>query len=145
MVCEPFRCAFLICMYTTGASVHQINRQPAARAHTGRDRQPPVRQAFAGARLWRRLTSVLTRPGPEAFLTGSSVRKKGGAISSPAVMLFVVTAADGVAHLVTEKAMAAGRPVGRYLAVCGTGFLAASLTIPERGCCRSCRRWRSGR
>jgi len=61
------------------------------------------------------------------------------------VLVFTVTDNGGVAHLVTEEAMAAGRPMGRYLAVCGSSVLAASLTTPECGSCRSCLRWRAGR
>jgi hypothetical protein len=65
-------------------------------------------------------------------------------VSAPAVVLFEVTDTDGTAHLVTEEAMAAGRPAGRYRAACGSEVLAASLTTPERGYCRSCRRGRAG-
>ena len=66
-------------------------------------------------------------------------------MSAPALVLFTVTGTDGVAHLIAEDAMAAGRRAGRYLAVCGAQVLAASLTSPEHGRCRSCRRWRAGR
>ncbi len=62
-------------------------------------------------------------------------------MSAHAVLLFAVTDAGGVAHLVTDEAMAAGR----YATVCGSQVLAASLTTPERGYCRSCRRGRKGR
>lgn len=66
-------------------------------------------------------------------------------MSAPALMLFAVTDNAGTAHLVAEDAMAAGGHAGRYLAVCGDQVLAASLTTPEGGCCRSCRRWGAGR
>ena len=59
--------------------------------------------------------------------------------------MFAVTDTEGTAHLVAEEAMAAGRRGGRYLAVCGTQVLAASLTTPEHGSCRSCRCWRAVR
>ncbi len=51
----------------------------------------------------------------------------------------------GGAHLVTHEAAAAGRPAGRYRAVCGAIVLAASLTTPERASCRACERWRAER
>ncbi len=62
-----------------------------------------------------------------------------------ALSYFAMTDVDGVAHLVTDAAMATGRPTGRYAAVCGGQVLAASLTAPERGYCRSCRREKAGR
>jgi len=61
------------------------------------------------------------------------------------VPVFAVTDNGGVGHVITEEAMAAGRAKGRYLAVCGSSVLAASLTTPECGSCGSCRRWRAGR
>lgn len=66
-------------------------------------------------------------------------------MSAPAVVLFPVTGTDGVTHLVTEEAMAAGRPTGCYVATCGTAVPAASLTTPEHGRCRSCHRGEAGR
>ncbi|MGH4012431.1 MAG: hypothetical protein ACRDSL_00520 [Pseudonocardiaceae bacterium] len=62
----------------------------------------------------------------------------------PRVPLLAVTDIGGTTHLVTEAAMAAGRPAGRYIAVCDTEVLAASLTAPESGHCRFCCRWRAG-
>ncbi|MGH3904303.1 MAG: hypothetical protein ACRDTE_08950 [Pseudonocardiaceae bacterium] len=59
-------------------------------------------------------------------------------------VLVAVTGAGGIAHLVRVEAMAAGRRVGCYGAVCGADVLAASLTEPESGRCRACRRWRAG-
>lgn len=59
-------------------------------------------------------------------------------------MLIAVTGVGGTAHLVTTEAMAAGRRVGRYTAVCDAQVIAASLTEPESGRCRACRRWRAG-
>ena len=56
----------------------------------------------------------------------------------------VVDVSSALAHLVTDEAMAAGRRSGRYLAVCGDRVLAASLTAPESGYCKRCRRWRAG-
>ncbi|MGH3910655.1 MAG: hypothetical protein ACRDRM_07465, partial [Pseudonocardiaceae bacterium] len=54
-----------------------------------------------------------------------------------------VTGVDGVAHLVTDDAMATGRTAGRYMAVCDTEVIAASLTTPESGYCRHCRQRRA--
>ncbi len=62
-----------------------------------------------------------------------------------APVLRAVTGVDGVAHLVTDQAMAAGRSAGRYMAVCDTEVIAASLTTPESEYCRRCRRWRAGK
>lgn len=59
-------------------------------------------------------------------------------------VLRAVTDVGGTTHLVTDEAMAAGRPAGCYRAVCGTHVLAASLTAPESDRCRACRAWRAG-
>jgi len=60
------------------------------------------------------------------------------------VHLTVVTdARSGTAHLVTEEAMAAGRPTGRYVGLCDGEVIAASLTTPARGYCRRCRHRRA--
>lgn len=46
------------------------------------------------------------------------------------------------AHLVTDEAAAAGRVnAGRYVAICGTVVLPASLTAPEASYCTSCTYW----
>ncbi|HEX2299864.1 MAG TPA: hypothetical protein VHH34_15360 [Pseudonocardiaceae bacterium] len=47
-------------------------------------------------------------------------------------------------HLVTDEAMAAGRRVGCYAAVCSAHVLAVSLTVPESSRCQACRAWRAG-
>ncbi|MCA1672790.1 MAG: hypothetical protein LC799_11495 [Actinobacteria bacterium] len=65
-------------------------------------------------------------------------------MNAPGTALLAVTDIDGTAHLVTDEAMAAGRAAGRYLAVCDAVVLAASLTTPESGHCKKCRRWRAG-
>lgn len=59
--------------------------------------------------------------------------------------LLAVTDTDGVAHLVTDDAVAAGHTHGRYVACCGAEVLPASLITPDRGHCRSCRQRRAGR
>lgn len=56
----------------------------------------------------------------------------------------VVDTQTGEAHLVREDAMVTGLRSGRYVACCGVEVLAGSLTIPESGSCRACRRWRVG-
>jgi len=60
-------------------------------------------------------------------------------------LVFEVTDTSGTMHLVAEEAMATGRASGRYQTVCDAHILATSLTTPEHGYCRSCRRWRAGR
>ncbi|MFN2496948.1 MAG: hypothetical protein ABR608_13735 [Pseudonocardiaceae bacterium] len=60
-------------------------------------------------------------------------------------VLGVTDARTSVAHLATDETMAAGRPAGRYVAVCGCVVLASSLTTEESGHCRDCRQWRAGR
>jgi hypothetical protein len=60
-------------------------------------------------------------------------------IAKQGAALLAVTDADGIAHLVTDAAMAAGRRAGRYAAVCGAEVIAASLTAPEFSRCRGCR------
>jgi len=60
-------------------------------------------------------------------------------------VIAVTDASTHRAHLVTDDAVVAGRHAGRYRAVCGELVLAASLTTPERGCCRACAQWRAAR
>jgi len=67
-------------------------------------------------------------------------------VNAPAtevVRLITMTDVMGITHLLTDDAMIAGRPSGRYVAVCGDEVLAGSLTTPERDYCRPCR-WRVG-
>ncbi|MCA1673645.1 MAG: hypothetical protein LC799_16075 [Actinobacteria bacterium] len=61
-------------------------------------------------------------------------------IAKQGAALLAVTDAEGIEHLITEAAMTAGRRAGRYTAACGDEVLAASLTAPESGHCRACRR-----
>lgn len=61
-----------------------------------------------------------------------------------AAALRAVTDAGGLTHLVSDEAMVVGRNIGRYVACCGDEIVAASLTMPEAGRCRRCRRWRAG-
>lgn len=65
-------------------------------------------------------------------------------MTAPAVPVIAVTDVGGTAHLVTDDAMAAGRRAGRYVAVCGSEVIAASLTTPESRHCRACRQWWAG-
>jgi hypothetical protein len=60
-------------------------------------------------------------------------------IAEQGAALLAVTDVEGIEHLVTDAAMAAGRRVGRYVAAYGTEVLAASLTAPETTRCRRCR------
>lgn len=60
------------------------------------------------------------------------------------VALRAVTDVEGMTHLVTDEAMAAGRRAGCYAAVCGAHVLAASLTVPDTSRCQDCRTWRAG-
>lgn len=66
-------------------------------------------------------------------------------MNAPGTALVSVTGTGGVTHLVTDEAMVAGRPTGLYAALCGRQVIAASLTTPERGHCRTCRCWKAGR
>ncbi|MDQ3154271.1 MAG: hypothetical protein M3R63_21990 [Actinomycetota bacterium] len=50
----------------------------------------------------------------------------------------VTDARTGTAHLVTDAAVAAGRPAGSYTALCGVSVLATSLTAPTGRPCPSC-------
>ena len=58
--------------------------------------------------------------------------------------LLTVTDVAGLEHLVTDEALAAGRRAGRYIAVCKSEVIAASLTTPETGHCEGCRQRRAG-
>lgn len=58
--------------------------------------------------------------------------------------LLAVTDVNRITHLLTEDAVVIGRRLGRYVTCCGVEILAASLTTPESGYCRRCRRWRAG-
>lgn len=64
-------------------------------------------------------------------------------MNAPGTALVAVTGADGTTHLVTDAAMTAGRHSGLYAAVCDRQVIAASLTTPESGHCKRCRRWRA--
>ncbi|MGH3798139.1 MAG: hypothetical protein ACRDSP_25085 [Pseudonocardiaceae bacterium] len=66
-------------------------------------------------------------------------------MSAPAQRLLTVTDTQGIAHLVTDESMATGHRAGRFLAVCGQRVLTASLTTPQRGCCRVCAQRRTAR
>jgi hypothetical protein len=52
----------------------------------------------------------------------------------------IVDARTSMEHLVTDEFVVAHRHAGRYLAVCGTQVLAASLTAPQRSRCPACTR-----
>lgn len=61
-------------------------------------------------------------------------------VTAPPRPIAMADATTGTAHLVTDESVAAGRRAGGlYVAVCGARVLAASLTMPERGQCQSCR------
>lgn len=49
-------------------------------------------------------------------------------LTRPPLLLTMTDAHTGDAHLVTEEAVIAGRRAGRYVAVCGSKVLAASMT-----------------
>lgn len=51
----------------------------------------------------------------------------------------ITDARTRVEHLMTDAAAMEHRHSGRYLALCGSEVLAASLTDPGRGRCRPCR------
>ncbi|MCA1672218.1 MAG: hypothetical protein LC799_08465 [Actinobacteria bacterium] len=51
----------------------------------------------------------------------------------------MVDSRTGCAHLVSERAVAAGRRAGRYVAVCAREVIPASLTTPERDRCLDCK------
>jgi len=53
-----------------------------------------------------------------------------------------VDARTGAAHLVASDAVDSGRRAGRYVAVCGAGLLAGSLTAEEKRYCLCCLDWR---
>jgi hypothetical protein len=60
------------------------------------------------------------------------------------VPVFAMTdARTRCAHFVTEQDAAAGRAVGRYVAICGRAVITASLTTPETSYCDSCLYWRA--
>jgi hypothetical protein len=68
----------------------------------------------------------------------------GAGVTAETVPVFAMTdARTQCAHFVTEEAAAAGRAVGRYVAICGRVVLAASLTAPETSYCGSCVYWRA--
>ncbi|MGH3719064.1 MAG: hypothetical protein ACRDRI_09540 [Pseudonocardiaceae bacterium] len=68
----------------------------------------------------------------------------GAGVTIETVPVFAMTDANTrCAHFVTDEAATAGRPVGRYVAICGRVVIAASLTTPETGYCDSCLYWRA--
>lgn len=66
---------------------------------------------------------------------GTSVSNNPGVVLSA---LTVIDAQTGEAHQVADEAVDTGRSSGRYVAVCGTDVLAASLTTPAVKNCQSC-------
>ena len=50
----------------------------------------------------------------------------------------IVDAQSRIEHLVTDTSAMEHRHSGRYLALCGTRVLAASMTDPGRGRCPEC-------
>lgn len=74
---------------------------------------------------------------------GLSGRQRRGRVVIAAVVPPVVTMTDtaGRQHYVTDDAAAAGRRSGRYVGVCGSVVVAASLTAPDGYPCCSCARW----
>ena len=64
-----------------------------------------------------------------------------GTVTPPRRVAELVDSWTGEAHLVREDAVVSGRQSGRYMAVCGTVVLAASLTTPAQQYCRSCAQW----
>jgi hypothetical protein len=65
-------------------------------------------------------------------------------VATKKVPVFAMTdARTRCAHFVTPEDAAAGRAVGRYVAICGRAVLAASLTTPETSYCSSCVYWRA--
>lgn len=70
-------------------------------------------------------------------------REGGGivALSRTYEVFPLIDARTGGVHLVTNDAVELGRRAGRYLAVCDTVLLAASLTAPPEAYCRSCVEW----
>jgi hypothetical protein len=66
-------------------------------------------------------------------------RRASGVQASTSLRVIVITDARvGTAHLVADEAIDA---MGRYVAVCGTAVLSASLSAPIGRSCRGCRGW----
>jgi hypothetical protein len=61
------------------------------------------------------------------------------AVAVPSVITMTDTA--GQQHYVTDDAAAHGRRSGRYLGVCGSVIVAASLTAQDGSPCCSCAQW----
>ena len=88
-------------------------------------------------RRWRRAEDDRPRRGRHR-----AARRGVGSVPVTKHAVFSVTDAHtGCEHLVTEDAIGVGRRSGRYAGVCGADVLAASLTAPGRGYCRSCAGW----
>jgi hypothetical protein len=51
----------------------------------------------------------------------------------------ITDARTRIQHFMTDESASAHRHAGRYLALCGSEVLAASLTTWERGRCQPCR------
>lgn len=61
-------------------------------------------------------------------------------VTAPPRPIAMTDAMTGPAHLVTDESVAEGRRAGGlYVAVCGAQVFTASLTMPERDQCQSCR------
>lgn len=82
--------------------------------------------------------------GPSWVRRGHRVVTESSAIvpvmsTAPVLHIPITDAPTGVAHLVTDEAMVAGRRAGRYVTACRTVALAASLTAEADTFCRACR------
>lgn len=84
--------------------------------------------------------------GPSRVRRGHRVVTESSAIvpvmsTAQVLHIPIIDARTGDAHLVTDEAMVAGRRAGRYVTVCGTVALAASLTAEADRLCDACRDW----
>jgi hypothetical protein len=93
--------------------------------------------------------TAATEEGITVATSGPRHRKQrcsaiSAGVTTETVPVFAMTdAPTRCAHFVTDEAAAAGRPRGRYVAICGRVVLAASLTTPETSYCGSCVYWRA--
>lgn len=72
-------------------------------------------------------------------LLGRGIQRSVVTAAVPRVI--TMTDADGRQHYVTDDAAAVGRRSGRYVGVCATVIVAASLTAPDGAACEACRCW----
>lgn len=85
-----------------------------------------------------RVSSVQTQEERDGPSGRHRAGRRGRPVTSSALAQTMVDARTLTEHLIDFDTFTAVRHQGRYVALCGTEVLAASMTTEERGHCREC-------